>query len=431
MPPLTIPAKHNTSSNYLLTLPEMKALVGEYPPNIFFTLESRNLLPPELSFNGLLSPVPPPLIDRDVTDYHVSVFFTVVHPSHPILDPDVFASVYDSFLERGADNSIESALCLVVIALGASAISSDSPDIHSNHPPGMQYMQAALPILMSLSEWTFEWHIFLPQALVLASVYFAYIARPLHSWRLVYSACTIIQFKISRSIIPHPMHHLRQTNDVPYSLKTQEGTDPVTRESIIRLFWSSFLIECDRLAELELPQSNLQALIDETPLPTCVNLPPEISTRYLAELSIRRLLNRIHNTLYPRRPSISAFSPTSLGAPSDFSARDINSARNVCDELHRQLDTWLSSIPEPFRPSLNLDPSENDRDRVLRIRYYATKHIIYRPFVLHVISAQGYEPTDLLLEKCNICLESCRLYLHNTGYILKAPSQYTWTFSLS
>lgn len=224
---------------------------------------------------------------------------------------------------------------------------------------------------------------------------------------------------------------LQQTTDISDSLKTQDGTDRATRESIIRLFWSSFLIECDRLAELELPQSNLQALIDETPLPTCVNLPPEISTRYLAELSIRRLLNRIHNTLYPRRSSTSAFSPTSLGAPSDFSSRDINSVHNICNELHRQLDTWLSSIPEPFRPSLNLDPTENDRDRVLRIRYYAAKHIIYRPFVLYVVAVQGYEPSDLLLEKCNACLESCRLYLHNTGYILKAPSQYTWTFSLS
>jgi hypothetical protein len=203
LPPLTIPAKHNTSSNYLLTLPEMKALVGEYPPNLFFTLESQNILPLELSLNGWVSPVSPLLIDRDITDYQVSMFFTAVHPCHPILDPDMFSSVYNSFLENGVDRSIESALCLVVIALGAAVISPDSAEVDGGHLPGMQYMQAALPILMSLAEWTFEWHIFLPQALVLASIYFAYIARPLQSWRLVYSACTIIQFKISR-FVPSP-----------------------------------------------------------------------------------------------------------------------------------------------------------------------------------------------------------------------------------
>ena len=58
--------------------------------------------------------------------------------------------------------------------------------------------ESALPILMSLSSWTFSWTILLPQALVLSSVYFAYIVRPLQSWRLIYSASTILKFKLAR-----------------------------------------------------------------------------------------------------------------------------------------------------------------------------------------------------------------------------------------
>ena len=151
------------------------------------------------------------------------------------------------------------------------------------------------------------------------------------------------------------------------------------------MFWSCFLIECDRLAELELPQSELQQLTDETSLPGCNNLNPMESTCYLAEISIRRLLNRIHNSLYPRKRTALTLSSTSLTTSDDFSAREISSATAVCDELHRQLDLWYESIPEPFRPILGTEPTSNDRESVLRIRYYATKHIIYRPFVLYLI----------------------------------------------
>lgn len=155
------------------------------------------------------------------------------------------------------------------------------------------------------------------------------------------------------------------------------------------------------------------------------------STCYLAEISIRRLLNRIHNSLYPRKQTALTLSSTSLTASDGFSSKEISSATTVCDELHRQLDMWYESIPEPFRPALGVDPVPSDRESVLRIRYYATKHIIYRPFVLYVIAQGRTRVSDSVLGKARVCLESCRLYLHNTTVILRKPSQYTWTFSLS
>lgn len=210
-------------------------------------------------------------------------------------------------------------------------------------------------------------------------------------------------------------------------------SDPSFRESLLRLFWSCFLLECDRLAELELPQSGLQQLTDEISLPSCSNLDESVSTCYLAEISIRRLLNRTHNTLYPQKYGIptSSSAANNLTPSDDFSNRDITSVRAICDELHRQLDIWYGSIPEHFRPELGVDPTTNDREQVLRIRYYATKHIIYRPFVLHAIIHGVSRPAEHVLEKAAICLESCRAYLYNTGVILKRSSQYTWTFSLS
>jgi hypothetical protein len=207
--------------------------------------------------------------------------------------------------------------------------------------------------------------------------------------------------------------------------------DDSSSESILRLYWSCFLVECDRLAELELPQTGLQQLADEISLPNCSNLESLESTCYLAEISIRRLLNRIHNSLYPRKQNVLTLSSTSLTASDDFSTRQLSSVTAICEELRRQLHLWYASIPEPFRPELGVEPTGNDRETVLRIRYYATKHIIYRPFVLYVITHSAAQLPDSILEKARLCVESCRLYLHNTTEILKRPSQYTWTFSLS
>lgn len=210
--------------------------------------------------------------------------------------------------------------------------------------------------------------------------------------------------------------------------------DASSKESIIRLFWSCFLIECDRLAELELPRSGLQHLTDEISLPSCTNLGLMQSTCYLAEISIRRLLNRIHNSLYPSKKHVLMLSSTTLMAPDDFSFGDISSMMTVCEELHAQLELWHSSIPEQYRPSLDLEQSaipSNDREQVLRVRYFAARHIIYRPFVLY-IATHGVEGiSHSIMDKAALCIESCRCYIYHSTQILQRPSQYTWTFSLS
>ncbi|KAJ5086232.1 C6 finger domain protein [Penicillium alfredii] len=414
LPPLTIPVKHKTSSSYLLSLPPVKSLIGEYPTDLFFLLESRNPLPPELSFEQW--PVPPASIDiqRETADELVSIFFASAHHHHPILDPGEFQEMYNKFLETGPDKGTASALCMVVLALGAVATVRPDSTRFSQSPPGMQYMHHAMPTLLSQSSWYFSCSLLLPQALVLASVYFAYIVRPLQSWRLIYSATTILQFKLSGAV--------------------NQEKGPNWRENVIRLFWSCFLVECDRLAELELPRSGLQQLTDEISLPGCSNLGFMQSTCYLAEISIRRLLNRIHNSLYPSKKHVLTLSSTSLTAQEDFSIEDISSMSTVCEELHSQLDMWYSSIPEAFRPELGVRPSiENPTERpdILRIRYFAARHIIYRPFVLYIAIHGASRVSEPMIEKAGLCIESCRYYIYNTTPALAKPSQYTWTFSLS
>ncbi|KAH7217594.1 putative C6 finger domain protein [Fusarium oxysporum] len=411
--PMNIPAEHKTSSSYLLGLPAVKMLVGEYPTNLFFLLESQSPLPPELSPEQSQNPLPPFQIERSVLDHLVATFFSSVHVSHPVLDQAEFTEIYERFLDKGADSSTESALCMTVFALGAVSSLPIGLCHPQTSPNGTKYMKYALPTLMLRSLWLFSFDLTLAQALVLASVYFAYIVRPLHSWRLIYLATNLLQLKLS-------------------SLDCQKQTLN-TEVDILRLFWSCFIIECDRLAELELPRSSLQQLTDDASLPRCGNLDDLHMTAYLAEISIRRLLNRIHNSLYPRTPNSpnTSLSSTSLMTPEEFSIDELTSITSVCEELHSQLDLWHAAIPEQFRPPLNLEEIDNDRISILRIRYYAAKHIIYRPFVLHVTTHTSSQISSAIVEKAGICIESCSLYLYHTSKILRAPSQYTWTFALS
>ena len=186
------------------------------------------------------------------------------------------------------------------------------------------------------------------------------------------------------------------------------------------------------MAELELPQSGLQQLIDKTSLPSFSGVDQSQSTACLAEISIRRLLNRVHNSLYPRKQSPLSLSSTSLTASDEFSAAETASVASVCDELYRQLNSWYESIPEHSRPALGTEPTGHDRQTILRIRYYAARHIIHRPFVLYIVTnGLQHVANAAILEKAGVCIESCRIYLRNTKEILAKQSQYTWTFSLS
>lgn len=104
----------------------------------------------------------------------------------------------------------------------------------------------------------------------------------------------------------------------------------------------------------------------------------------------------------------------------------------ICNELLSQLELWYSSIPETFRPDLEVDTTDiTNRQSILRIRYFATRHIIFRPFLLSIVIHDSERAPASMLEKAVLCIESCRYYIYHTTHVLARPSQYTWTFSLS
>jgi hypothetical protein len=175
---------------------------------------------------------------------------------------------------------------------------------------------------------------------------------------------------------------------------------------------------------------------------------------FVAETAVRRLLNRIHSALY-------APDNTTDAATLFEGQNSLNKLLNLSTELNRQLEEWYHSIPGKLRPPIGTEPITSSRGRILRIRYYAARHIIHRPFVLAVAlqqmrvsasatsssaeagssrgaassasSAAGSLPIipRVVAEKCENCIVSCTAYLVNVAEMLDQRSPYMWSFAQS
>lgn len=414
LPAFTIPAKHDTMAVRVLALPQIKALVGEYPLDYFYNIEARR----PISWNTVGSElIELPILDNAECDILLTKYLSKVYVHHPIIERSEILSLYSDIVQNGFDWSVNSGLILLILALGAVSSELQDTRLKGRQLAGPEYFKPAYRIIWDASASDLSANTTVAQGLVLAGLYMAYIARPLNSWKFIHAASTSVQLSLARSSTFSMHTSADQRDSAPPSF----SEICARREVEVRIFWSCFLIECDRLAEFELPRSGIESIVDDMPLPTISDPADSSLVYFLAEISIRRLLNRVHNSLYIGNGHI----------------KSLTSLLKICEELNRQLELWYDSIPEPVRPDLSttsLDTGDNDRESVLRIRYYATRHIIFRPFVLRVINCSeedyGIHRTRVF-ENCCKCLESIRNYIYCTGYLLRKPTPYTWTLSQS
>ena len=166
---------------------------------------------------------------------------------------------------------------------------------------------------------------------------------------------------------------------------------------------------------------------------------------YIAEHAIRRLLNRVHFSLYSPVPGMTSSEPAD---PTQiWQNLGLQQLQWLSCELNRQLEEWYNSIPEPLRPAKGTSALPSDRLRVLRIRYYAAKHIIHRPYVIQIVMrrweasspaspttpspGQYSEPGPDIMEMCRVCIDSCWNYLYNAVEMISRRSPYLWSISQS
>lgn len=424
-----IPYGHTTSANALLSWPRLKSLAGDYPKDYFYNIEESLPLPPRLDllYN---SPDDWPALDPVLLDTLAQNYFSVAHATYPLFSPQTFRKWHSQLYENGPEETCETAICLCVYALGCLVSPDDAPvnpELQIEKDAlGLQFFQPALQIILRRTMWGFQPTMENCQALLLGASYFAHLGRPLHSWKMVHYASDKLIFLLDK--------HKRA------------GLPPDYDDCCLRIFWSCFMIECDRAAELDVPRSGIEPLADKMPLPRTLN-PTENDDIicFVAETAIRRLLNRIHSSLYS--PDNSEVNPLAEDAPL-LNKISLNKLVALSCELNRQLEEWYDSLPERIRPPKGTDPVTGDRGKVLRIRYYAARHIIHRPFVLYVALQQTttsatsatsasslplplFPMPRVLLEKCEICINSCQAYLYNVVEMLDKRSPYLWTFSQS
>jgi len=142
---------------------------------------------------------------------------------------------------------------------------------------------------------------------------------------------------------------------------------------------------------------------------------------FLAMCSIRKLLNRIQNTMYSSKTEADGPLSSKTRHPPSFSSLE---ALNL--ELSRQLQTWFDSLPESIKPNLQ-DPNPHDlQDGQLRSRYYAAQHILGRPCLVLAAQSRGIQLTGYLLDNCEICVDSCRKFVHTSVPLLKRRTHSIW-----
>lgn len=113
---------------------------------------------------------------------------------------------------------------------------------------------------------------------------------------------------------------------------------------------------------------------------------------FLAEIGLRRLLNRVSNSIY------------SMASPITNTA----TLEPLSSELETQLSQWYEKLPKPVKFELHSrNPTASPAQTVLRLRYFACRTIIYRPYVLAVLIKESAFMDPSVEECCRKCLEAC------------------------
>jgi hypothetical protein len=175
----------------------------------------------------------------------------------------------------------------------------------------------------------------------------------------------------------------------------------------------------DDLAEFHFPRSGIEILVDGLPFPEFTEPTERNGLVFLAMCSVRKLLNRIHNTMYAGNSETDSSMPQHHPMP----AASLE-ALNI--ELSRQLEAWFDSLPESIKPDLQ-DPNPRDvQDGQIRSRYFAAKHILCRPSLVLAAQSRSIQLTADLIENSKICVDSCRDFVLTTVPLLKNRTHSTW-----
>jgi hypothetical protein len=359
----TMPKVHTNAALHLLQWPLIRDLVSRpYDPQILLQLEMARE-PLALSKT--------PCLDLSNTSAYIEAFFGKVNVWYACVNPFNWTSHYHTALSNGFREGPESCIVLLVLALGQASCSGSISRLSSSEdPPGLPYFAAAwalLPGLMTRNS------VLSAQCTVLASAYLFYLVRPLEAWTLLSSTSTKLQLLLSAP-----------------------GRVPTAQQELSeRVYWNALLFESDLLAEMDLPHSGIVQFEESVGLPGGFEPEDEDSVGrddlwyFLAEIALRRLLNRVSQLIY-----------------SKDSMASTQSLEPVVGELDYQLTQWYESLPMALQFSYSRSMLNDPVQTVLRLRYFACRTIIYRPYILAVLDNEQAAMDPSVRENCRKCLEA-------------------------
>ena len=133
----------------------------------------------------------------------------------------------------------------------------------------------------------------------------------------------------------------------------------------------------------------------------------------VAKVSLHRLLNRVRNVL------------CSKGTPTD-----IHTLAPITTELDYQLGQWYEGLPLPVQFPRSRILLQNPVQTALRLRYFACRAIIFRPYILAVLENEALGMDSSVRENCRIALEACMRQLEQVTEQYVAISYFTITVYL-
>jgi hypothetical protein len=225
---------------------------------------------------------------------------------------------------------------------------------------------------------------------IMNTLFFLYLQRPVQAWHHINIAAAKIH-----------LMNVTGTHD-----------SEATPERLRRCYWACFILESELAAKLrDLPQTCLTVLEPIMGLPGYMQshsseADSERATFFfLSCISIRKLLNRVRNSLYDSK----------LG---------VTMLVRVVAELDRQLEEWKEVLPE------FLTSTDDDESTFLNLRYHSCKAATWRPILIKFLEGSPSELHKETLEiGTKVCINAFRTYLSCLRPVQQLVLVDSWTCS--
>ncbi|KAL3460299.1 glycosyl hydrolase family 3 N terminal domain-containing protein [Aspergillus heterothallicus] len=332
------------------------------------------------------------------------IFMTKIWPKNPIVDEDQLESYIARVLETGIDWSAASCLLLLVFAL--AAIWGHYPEDETREVPcpeptfgaQMTYVTLSVPehrmkeslayLCMArkrMSAAYLDNSLLGVQCLCLFGIWYQYNIEPIPGWKMFRTASMLWQtYNLKHKSGGGVRSAQEESNEVRYELYELPPSD---------LSLSDFPFA---LPNFPVRQSSYGSSPEHAQSPPTADLESTSSYYYLAEISLRRLLNRVRNVVRVLSPTIDI--PT------------IKQLAGTLCHLEDQLHQWVICLPPALRFNMPLEsrppPQEPEMVKLVRERYVEVRELLCRAYLYLCIhtsldrelaAAYGTKATEALL----------------------------------